>query len=292
MSTISNSDKDGAKLAPPPKEYLDLFVVPKPLGVRINKTSFRVTYVETNSPLLNRAFVGDQLVAIDGQTIRTPEELAKKLSEKKHTHMVQFKHAYFSYCVFLGSSVEKLQLEKEVLRTTGRAVNIFMIHIAIPNLSTDNDEDRRDVLQFTVRYDARERVQVAYCDPNGLAAIHLKPGDVIREVNEHPIASKAMLRYWISEAVNHNEPVQLNIERLVCGDDAIRDMIETPQDVLDIAQKQIQKIKTRAHPTPTKILRRTTGRKGNVKMEDKVSEVDIHADHDPTKLKPCKGAKS
>lgn len=65
----------------------------------------------------------------------------------------------------------------------------------------------------------------------------MRPGDVIREVNEHPIASKSMLRHWICEAIEGGRMVHLSIERQI-GEDA-RDQIETPADVIEIAQKQV-----------------------------------------------------
>ncbi|CAD5233959.1 unnamed protein product [Bursaphelenchus xylophilus] len=282
------------RILPAPTEYLESFSVPKPLAARINKTSFRVTYVETNSPLLNRAFVGDQLVAIDGQPIKTADFLSKKLAEKKKTVIVQFKHAFFSYCTFLGASVERLQLDKEVFKTTGRAVNLFTIHFFIPNIPKDSDDDRKsEILKFAVRYDARERVQVAHCDPSGIGAVHLRAGDIIKDVNEHPISSKAMLKFWINDAVTKGESVQLNIERLVSGDDAIRDLVDTSQDVMDIAQKQINAIKNKTVKAAPKVLsKRGAPRKNStLTLAEQHTEYDIHADHDPTKLKPCKGAK-
>lgn len=80
---------------------------------------------------------------------------------------------------------------------------------------------------------------MASIDPSGLAAVHLKVGDVIREVNEQQIASKAMLRHWISDAIEGGKMVHLSIERLVRGDDALFDQIEAPADVMEIAKRQV-----------------------------------------------------
>lgn len=100
------------------------------------------------------------------------------------------------------------------------------------------DETQR-VLKWSVKYDARERVQVSNVDSSGLAAIHLKVGDVIREVNQHPIASKTMLKHWICDAIEKGQMVQLSVERIVSVDDAQRDQVEAPADVMEIAQKQV-----------------------------------------------------
>lgn len=180
--------------------------------------------------------MGDQLIALDGQLIKSSEELQKKLSESKPTVVATFHHALFSYCEFSGSTVERLQLDKEVFRSTGRAAEIFTVCLNVPKVL---DESKYS-LRFTVRYDARERVQIAQLDPSGLAAIHLRVGDVIRDVNDHPIASKAMLRYYMSEAVCTGQTILLGVERLVNGDEALRDMVEASSDVLEIAQKQVR----------------------------------------------------
>ena len=61
-----------------------------------------------------------------------------------------------------------------------------------------------DVFQMSVRYDTRERVQIASCEKGGLAAIHLRPGDIIRDVNDHQISSKEMLQFYILEGITEN----------------------------------------------------------------------------------------
>jgi hypothetical protein len=126
------------------------------------------------------------------------------------------------------------------------------------------------------------------------------------EVNEHPIASKAMLKHWICDAVKRGEMVQLSIERLVCGDDTLRDQIETPTDVQEIAQKQvdlsnefltmlqIHEIKSNSIKSAVPVMTKARARrsKSPLRVVEKPIEVNIQADHDATKLKPCKQAKN
>lgn len=89
-----------------------------------------------------------------------------------------------------------------------------------------------------VRYDARERLQVAQLEPGGVAAVHLQVGDVIREVNDTPIASKCMLQLLVDQAAAAGQPVKLAVERLM-NDDALGDLVETPPDVVEIARRQV-----------------------------------------------------
>lgn len=101
------------------------------MGVRLHKSSLRVTYVESNSPLQNKVFAGDQLVALDAQPIKTIAELTAKLAEHSAQVTARFRRGFFSYCEHQGTTVERLQLDKDVFRTTGRAVEMFTVYLIL-----------------------------------------------------------------------------------------------------------------------------------------------------------------
>ncbi|KAI6180014.1 hypothetical protein M3Y98_00673600 [Aphelenchoides besseyi] len=186
-------------------------------------------------------------------------------------------------------SIERLQLEREVFKSTGRAIELFTVYLRVPF----ELEESRSALKWGIRYDSRERVQVVHVDPSGLAAVHLKAGDIIREVNDRPIASKAMLHHWICAAIEGGDLVRMSIERPVGGDEAVREQFETPTDVLEIAQKQIQEIRAgRLLPTQPAIKRSDSRVSSTVTIDDRPREQEIQSDHDVTKLKSCKGNKN
>lgn len=86
----------------------------------------RITYVETNSILVNRAFVGDKIVAVDGQKIENTQQLNKLLSNAPLS-TIRVRHAYFSYCQYNCTTVERLQLDKDVFKSTGRAIDLYSV---------------------------------------------------------------------------------------------------------------------------------------------------------------------
>ncbi|EJD75553.1 hypothetical protein LOAG_17319 [Loa loa] len=120
--------------------------------------------------------------------------------------------------------------------------------------------DVSEVLGLSVKYDAKERIQVNATAVDSLSSLHLRPGDIIREVNEYPIASKTMLNHFIQAAIIEKGQVNFTIESSAGGIDSYRDQVELANDVLEITQKQ-----------------------------DFV-ELPIGADFDPSKLKTCKSA--
>lgn len=153
---------------------------------------------------------------------------------------------------------------------------------------------KEDYLQMAVRYDARERVQVASCDHDGLAAIHFRPGDIIRDVNDHPISSKEMLQFYILEGItDNNGQIKFTVERVAGGDDAYRDQIEMSADVLSIAQKQIAAFKQSVaakDSKPKSILTKSSKKRAVHVATDAPQELLIQSDHDPATLKSCKSA--
>ncbi|KAK6104141.1 hypothetical protein QQG55_15165 [Brugia pahangi] len=155
--------------------------------------------------------------------------------------------------------------------------------------------DISEVLGLSVKYDAKERIQVNATANDSLSSLHLRPGDIIREVNEYPIASKTMLDYFIQAAVIENGQVNFTIESLAGGIDSYRDQVEFASDVLEIAQKQIIQFrmavasKTLNRPS---ILQKQHASKNSRKIviSQNFVELPIGADFDPSKLKACKGA--
>ncbi|KAL3994657.1 hypothetical protein ACH3XW_22605 [Acanthocheilonema viteae] len=155
--------------------------------------------------------------------------------------------------------------------------------------------DVTDMLGLSVKYDAKERIQVSATAVNSLSSLHLRPGDIIREVNEYPIASKTMLDYFIQEAVIEKGQVNFTIESSAGDIDSYRDQVELGSDVLEIAQKQIVQFRmalaSKALNRPS-VLRKQQASKDSRKIvisRDFV-ELPIGADFDPSKLKACKGA--
>ncbi|VDN04321.1 unnamed protein product [Thelazia callipaeda] len=156
--------------------------------------------------------------------------------------------------------------------------------------------DVNELLGLSVKYDAKERIQVTSTAKNSLSSIHLRPGDIIREVNDCPIASKTMLDYYIQEGVIESGQINFTIESLAGGADAYRDQVELANDVLEIARKQIaQFTATLSASEPFKlssILRKKSvnNKSKKVAISDEFAEFPIGADYDPSRLKPCKHA--
>uniref|UniRef100_A0A1I7VPE3 PDZ domain-containing protein n=1 Tax=Loa loa TaxID=7209 RepID=A0A1I7VPE3_LOALO len=155
--------------------------------------------------------------------------------------------------------------------------------------------DESDLLGLSVSYDARERLQVASTKCWGLAAIHLRPGDTIKEVNRHPVASKSMLRYWMLASMEKNGFVELLVHSNVDQNIVYDYELEMPEDVVVIAAKQIQSLRTMSSKQLQEmktILRRDLSHdlphskhKISVSICDKIIEFPIGSDYDPKKLK-------
>ncbi|EJW83373.1 hypothetical protein WUBG_05717 [Wuchereria bancrofti] len=236
---------------PPPLEpFQDTVLLKKPLGLRICKNTLQVTYIEKSGASVGRVFVGDIIVAVDGQKISTVNELNGVLKKPSPVQMA---------------------------------------------LRINDMVDISEVLGLSVKYDAKERIQVNATAIDSLSSLHLRPGDIIREVNEYPIASKTMLDYFIQAAVIENGQVNFTIESLAGGNDSCRDQVEFANDVLEIAQKQIIQFrmavasKTLNRPS---ILQKQHASKSSRKIiiSQNFVELPIGADFDPSKLKACKGA--
>jgi hypothetical protein len=75
--------------------------------------------------LTNRVFAGDQVLSIDGMKIENAQQLNKILNGPRPTATVKLRHAFFSFCLYNGTTIERLQLEPDVFKPTGRAVDLF-----------------------------------------------------------------------------------------------------------------------------------------------------------------------
>uniref|UniRef100_A0A1I7XFJ7 PDZ domain-containing protein n=1 Tax=Heterorhabditis bacteriophora TaxID=37862 RepID=A0A1I7XFJ7_HETBA len=154
-----------------PAEYNETYMVRKPMGVRIHKSDGRITHIEVNSVLTGKAFVGDTIVEIDNVPITKIEELYKKLKEPNEKVTVKIRHGTWSYCQHKITTVEKIQMDKDNEKVTGRAIDIYYIVIRI----SCAPELKNLVLGVNVKYDARERLQVFTSSTNWHIYILYRP---------------------------------------------------------------------------------------------------------------------
>ncbi|KAH7695097.1 Protein MPZ-5, partial [Aphelenchoides avenae] len=202
---------------------------------------------------------------------------------------VKFNRGTFSWCTYTGTSAETILFEKDVWKTTGRALDLYDIYLHFRVAS-----DVESTLKLSVKYDARERIEVVVCEPGGIAAVHMRAGDIIREVNDHAVSSKEMFYYWMLDSVSSNGWVKVTVERAAGGDDAYRDLIEMPPDVMDIAKRQIEAYKqalTKPKPKPVIRGKASGSTRKAVRLHNVPTEYAVQSDYDPTKLKSCKSAK-
>ncbi|CAJ0589344.1 unnamed protein product [Cylicocyclus nassatus] len=269
-----------------PREYCETYLVKKPMGARIHKSDCRITHIDVNSALVGKAFVGDVIVALDKKPIKNCEDVHKKLKESKDKVFVQIRHGMWSWCQHRCTTLERIQMDKDTEKVTGRPIDIYFVAIQLSSAP----EMANVQLGLHVKYDARERLQVHNVENGSIAAVHLRPGDVIREVNEKPVASKTMLKYYISEGAVKEGSVHLLIE---CpAGEPYRDICDMAPDVADIAFKQMEIFKKNMHVVPAKSIYVSGQSDKPVSYaKTEVEEVEIAADFDPSKLRPCKGAK-
>uniref|UniRef100_A0A915C4N7 PDZ domain-containing protein n=1 Tax=Parascaris univalens TaxID=6257 RepID=A0A915C4N7_PARUN len=215
--------------------------------------------------------VGDEIVAINKKQTKDIETLNKILKKPSQEAQVTLRRNNYSRSKHKCTTVETLLVEK------GRGLKVDLV------IGISPDVDLNDILGLAVKYDAKERVKVMKVNPGSLASIHLRPGDIIREVNGQPIASKSMLTFWMLNGLLSNRQVRLLIER-GAGDDA---QVEMPSDVQEIAQKQIALWRGKKIPLPKKSALRhandTTTR--NIIISPEAVEVFIASDHDVTALR-------
>ncbi|VDM52208.1 unnamed protein product [Angiostrongylus costaricensis] len=269
-----------------PREYCDTYVVRKPMGARLHKSDCRFTHIDGNSALIGKIFVGDIIVALDGQIIKSIGELFQKLREPTQKVAVKIRHGMWSWCQHRCTTLERIQMDKDTEKVTGRPIDLYYIVIQMCSAPESSSVQ----LGLHVKYDARERLQVHNVDYASIAAVHLRPGDVIREVNDKPVASKTMLKYYITEAVVKGRQIRFLVE---CpSGEAYRDASDMAPDVAEIAMKQIEFLKKNQQNSALQSVYSSERAKKSVSIATReCSEVEIAADFDPTKLRPCKNAK-
>ncbi|VDK42793.1 unnamed protein product [Anisakis simplex] len=162
-----------------------------------------------------------------------------------------------------------------------RAVELYTVDLVI---GISPDVDLNDILGLAVKYDAKERVRVTKVNPGSLASIHLRPGDIIRRMNLISLLKN-------SNFYDNNVPYQkiglkarLLIER-GAGDDT---QVEMPNDVQEIAQKQISLWRSKKIPLPKKSSLRISHsdvKGGSIKISQDAVEWFIASDYDVTALR-------
>ncbi|KAM3719253.1 Chitooligosaccharidolytic beta-N-acetylglucosaminidase [Dirofilaria immitis] len=279
--------------SPPLEPFQETVLLKKPLGLRICKNTLQVTYIEESGASVGRVFVGDIIIAIDGQKISSINELNIILRKSSPMAAVVFKRKCFSKCKHKRTFVEKISVERgREMKCTGRAIDLYLVQMA---LHINDTIDMNEMIGLSVKYDAKERIQVNATALDSLSSVHLRPGDIIREVNEYPIASKTMLNHFIQAAVIETGQVNFTIESSAGGIDSYHDQVELANDVQEIAQKQIIQFQTiaasKALNLPSILQKRQTNKNcKKIIISQNFVELPIGADYDPTKLKPCKGA--
>ncbi|KJH47675.1 hypothetical protein DICVIV_06242 [Dictyocaulus viviparus] len=199
---------------------------------------------------------------------------------------VRIRHGMWSWCQHRCTTLERIQMDKDTEKVTGRPIDLYYVAIQMSYAP----ESAHVQLGLYVKYDARERLQVHNVESSSIAAVHLRPGDVIREVNDKPVASKTMLKYYITEAMVKRKKICFLIE---CpSGEPYRDSSDMAPDVTEIAARQIEILKKHQQKTKVNSVYSSKRARKNVSIAAKESaEVEIAADFDPAKLRPCKNAK-
>uniref|UniRef100_A0A1I8EQG2 PDZ domain-containing protein n=1 Tax=Wuchereria bancrofti TaxID=6293 RepID=A0A1I8EQG2_WUCBA len=277
-----------------------------------------IVFVDPCGAAANLAFVGDIILSVDDIEIHDSITLIEIMHKSTARASVKLRRNAYSHCRRIQSTIETLIVKRETKLL--RAVNVYTVCVHARDLIPP---DESDLLGLSVSYDARERLQVASAECWSLAAIHLRPGDTIKEVNRHPVASKSMLQYWILASMEKNGfvitfirnlfyvslPITsrliklstqlLQAELLIHSNvdqNSVYDCeIEMPEDVVTIAGREIQMLRSvsskQLQETKT-ILRKDLPlpkHKISVSICDKIIEFPIGSDYDPKKL--CRGRK-
>ncbi|VDK43954.1 unnamed protein product [Anisakis simplex] len=237
---------------------MDTVTLSKPFRVRIKKSSlkrnsicyyytnfdkhrlnlqliFQAIYIEPRCQSAYKVAVGDKIIAIDGIRINKWDELVAAMRKPTTKANVTFQRRAFSVCDSRGNTVETLMIKNDP--KVMRAIQLYSVRFVLNKCEEDLDEED-DLLGLQVTYDAKERLQIVRTNPDSLSAIHLRSGDIIREVDGHAVASKTMLNYWIMEGIEQHATVCLSIESAVDTDEEEGE--DLPEDVVEIAKKQLE----------------------------------------------------
>ncbi|VBB33706.1 unnamed protein product [Acanthocheilonema viteae] len=263
-----------------PEPLEETIILNKPFGLRVEKNTWKIVYVNQHSAAANLAFIGDIILSIDDIEIHDSVTLVRTMQKPTTRAYVKLRRNAHSHCHHIQSTVEMLIMKRETKLL--RAVNVYRICVHANDMLP---QDESDLLGLSVSYDARERLQVASTKCWSLAAIHLHPGDTIKEVNHHPVASKSMLQYWILASMEKNGFVELlvhsNVEQNIIYDDEL----EMPEDVIatlrtTTSSRKLQKI-LRSNRSISK-------HKKVVSISDQITEFPIGSDYDPKQLHKIK----
>ncbi|CAG9540137.1 unnamed protein product [Cercopithifilaria johnstoni] len=263
----------------------ETIILNKPFGLRVQKNTWKIVYIDQYGAAANLAFVGDTILSIDNIEIHDSITLEAIMQKSTTRAFVKLRRNAYSHCRRIQSTVETLKMKSETKLL--RAVNVYRVCIHAEDMLP---QDENDLLGLSISYDARERLQVASTGWSSLAAIHLRPGDTIKEVNHHPVASKTMLQYWMSSSMEKNGFVELLIHSNV-DQNIIYDELEMPEDVVIISAKQIAMIRTMASEKfheMKRILRKNQSfseSKRSVSINNQIIEFPIASDYDPKQLR-------
>ncbi|OZC08538.1 hypothetical protein X798_04472, partial [Onchocerca flexuosa] len=243
-------------------------------GLRINKSDLRVTLVEPFGSSVGQVGVGDKIIAINRKKLKTIKDLNQRLSESGKYANVTLIRCSFSCCKHMLTTVETLTIEKGSSMKILRAVEVYMVQIRIESFP---DMDLSQELGLSVKYDNKEQLQVASVIPGSLASVHLRPGDIIKKINGERVTSKTMLAFWIRHGFDTKR--QTGVEA---------DMhIEMPEDVQQIAQKQLAILKNMRSEPAKSLIKQTSSpvtKHITISMQEP-KEMEICSDYDETMLK-------
>ncbi|VDN36608.1 unnamed protein product [Gongylonema pulchrum] len=166
---------------PPSAPLYRLSISADPLYVNKSLCT-KVTRVEPRGASIGRVGVGDKIVAINGVKLNNIHELNEQLAKPAKEASVTLNRAGFSCCKHACTTVETLTIEKGSSMKVMRAVELYRVQI---RLEPFPDMDLGQELGLSVKYDNKERLQVASVVPGTLASVHLRPGDIIRLRNNN-----------------------------------------------------------------------------------------------------------
>ncbi|GMR59112.1 hypothetical protein PMAYCL1PPCAC_29307, partial [Pristionchus mayeri] len=208
------------------------------LAINVRNSDHCVSRIHPDSPLFQQINVGDRIIAVNGQKLDLKKLYESIKEDKDKTFLITMEHLSFSWSFLRKTTLESISTEKENEKVIGRAINVYKIvmHDFTP-------PEIRAPLGLQIRYDARERIEIYNVVPKTICSTHLRSGDIIREVNGRSVCSKSMCMALIQQSLASAKVVTLTVETAVNGHDSYREQEEMPEDVLQIAKKQIDFLK-------------------------------------------------
>ncbi|VDO12992.1 unnamed protein product, partial [Haemonchus placei] len=91
---------------------------------------FQITHIDVNSVLTNKIFVGDTIIALDGQPITSAEEIYQKLKGSSEVLAVKVRHGMWSWCEHRCTTLERIQMDKDTEKVTGRPIDVYYVSTA------------------------------------------------------------------------------------------------------------------------------------------------------------------